>query len=175
MKLGYQDVGSAKGGQQPQGSLALSAVHRVQDGEPEEEPCRSQPSSVIRHLGPSVHRHCAEARRPDRVLPLAGARRGPDRLNMHIRSWRNCGDNIPAMRRPSAKHRRRAMDSLPPPRRNPVMARLGHPTVRALADPKLNPKKTLSSGLRNPKRTATLLPASWRTRKPKAKPSTTTR
>jgi hypothetical protein len=46
MKLGYQDAGSADAaevhaGRSPQGSLALSAVHRLQDGVPEEEPCRS--------------------------------------------------------------------------------------------------------------------------------------
>ena len=46
MKLGYQDVGSADASEidparPPQGGLALSAVHRLQDGVPEEEPCRS--------------------------------------------------------------------------------------------------------------------------------------
>ena len=46
MKLGYQDAGSATllevdPAGSPQGSLALSAVHQLQDGEPEEEPCRS--------------------------------------------------------------------------------------------------------------------------------------
>ncbi|MGY3361109.1 ABC-type glycerol-3-phosphate transport system substrate-binding protein [Bradyrhizobium sp. GM0.4] len=46
MKLGYQDAGFGDAAQidspgSPQGGLALSPVHRLQDGVAEEEPCRS--------------------------------------------------------------------------------------------------------------------------------------
>jgi hypothetical protein len=44
MKLGYQDVGSGRCSSRrrrsPQGGLALSAVHHLEDGVAEEEPCR---------------------------------------------------------------------------------------------------------------------------------------
>ena len=79
MKLGYQDAGSwhaaeVDPGRPPQGGLALPAVHHLEDRQPEEEPCRPHLHPRERHLGQELHRPRAPARRPDRVLPLAGAR-----------------------------------------------------------------------------------------------------
>ena len=77
---GFADAAEVDPARPPQGGLALPAVHRLQDGVPEEEPCRSHLHPRVRHLGQVLHRARAEARRPDRVLSLAGARAvDPDR------------------------------------------------------------------------------------------------
>ena len=62
-------------GRSPQGGLALRPVRRLQDGRRQEEPCRSDLHP--RQHGPRqvLHRTRAQARRPDRVLPLARPRR----------------------------------------------------------------------------------------------------
>src|SRR3954471_6414141 len=58
----------------PQGRLALPSVHRLEDGEPEEEPRRPHLHPRERHLGQVVHGASPEARRADRVLPLTRPR-----------------------------------------------------------------------------------------------------
>ena len=61
MKLGYQDAGSLDAPQvdaarPPQGGLALRAVHHLEDGVAEEEPCRPDLHPRQRHLGQELHR-----------------------------------------------------------------------------------------------------------------------
>src|SRR5207237_310435 len=53
--------------------LTLRAVLRLEDHQPEEEPCRAHIHPRERHLAPELHRTRAEARRAGGVLPFAGA------------------------------------------------------------------------------------------------------
>ena len=68
------DAAEVDPGRSPQGGLALAPVHHLQDGLAEEEPCRPHLHPRERHLGQELHRARAPARRPDRVLSLAGPR-----------------------------------------------------------------------------------------------------
>ena len=78
MKLGYQDAGSwtlltVDAGRSAQGSLALRPVHHRQVRQPQEEPRGPHLRPRERRVGQELHGARAQARRSDRVLPLAGA------------------------------------------------------------------------------------------------------
>ncbi len=79
MKLGYQDAGSwtllkSTPVARAQGRLALCAIHRIEDGGREEEPGRADIHPRQHDPAQVLHRSRAKARRPGRVLPLAGPR-----------------------------------------------------------------------------------------------------
>ena len=121
MKLGYQDAGSwtllkSTPGRPPQGGLALC--------------CSSSTSKTVSlkksHVGltfiresdiwdKSFTERAPQARRPDRVLPLAGPRAvDADRQQRAriIRSWRSSGGRTSAMPPRAPRPRRQAMDAL---------------------------------------------------------------
>ena len=79
MKLGYQDVGSLtllKSTPLDRRKAAWLYAQFIVSKTvvAEEEPCRPDLHPRERHPGQALHRARAEARRPDRVLPLARAR-----------------------------------------------------------------------------------------------------
>ena len=161
-----------------QGCLALPAVHGRQDDIAEEEPCRPDLRPRKRHLGQELHRTGAEARRPDRVLPLAGARAvDPDRRQRarlseagaavvaeHRRRLVRCQD---AAGGDGCAGRRAGLGARAPRE----VRRAGR--LRTQAQPQADGRVLVSPRSRRtaPSRRS----ASWRTRSPRARRSTTTR
>ncbi len=79
MKLGYQDAGSwtlvqVDAARAAQGSVAVRAVHHIEDGRREEEPRRPHLRPRLHDPTQVLHRPRAEARRARRVLSLARSR-----------------------------------------------------------------------------------------------------
>ena len=70
----FLDADEVDPGRPRQGRLALCAVRHLEDRRREEEPCRPHLHPRIDDPRQELHRARAEARRSDRVLPLAGPR-----------------------------------------------------------------------------------------------------
>ena len=76
----FVDAVQLDAGRPPQGRLALRPVRRVEDGRPQEDPCRPDDHPRLDDQSRVVHRARAQARRSGRVLSLARPRRlDPDR------------------------------------------------------------------------------------------------
>ena len=71
---GFVDALEVDPGRPRQGGLALCAVRHLQDRGREEGACRTHLDPREHDPAQVLHRPCAEARRPDRVLPVAGPR-----------------------------------------------------------------------------------------------------
>ena len=79
MKLGYQDVGSwtllkSTPDDRAKAAWLYAQFVDLEDRGREEEPCRPDLHPRVDDPAQELHRARAEARRPDRVLPLAGPR-----------------------------------------------------------------------------------------------------